>query len=104
MLGKLSDGILPPSSVESETGSSKLDNLCLRLLGWCIASNPRSAAAAQNLIATYLLQHNPQKFLTASAQQWMETAQAFAAAFVESLTWPDTVVDAPPALRTPSWQ
>ena len=60
MLGKLSDGILPPSSVDSETGKSKLDSLCLRLLGWCIASNLRSASVAQNLIATYLLQRNPQ--------------------------------------------
>jgi len=32
------------------------------------------------------------------------TAQAFAASFVESLTWPDPVVDAPEALRTSSWQ
>lgn len=39
MLGKLSDGILPPSSVESETGNSELDDLSRRLLGWCIAYN-----------------------------------------------------------------
>ena len=64
----------------------------------------RCDTAPQRLIATYLLQHNPRQFLTVSAQQRTEAALNFASVFLESLTWPDPCVDAPPALRSRSWQ